>query len=202
MEYRIMLDYAGQMDVIDRVMKGEDLHAVTAELLGVKRDTAKTLNFAILYGTGADALAAMLGCTAREAKSVKTKYFRGLPQVRQLLWDIKSVGERRGYIDNRFGRRYRCADLRMSYKLPNYLIQGTGADVIKYAMVEIATLLKGARTKMVLQVHDELLFYLAPGEEYLIERIQFIMEQTYPSFNGMRLKTDVGISDKSWGDIE
>ena len=167
----------------------------------MKRDTAKTLNFAILYGTGANALADMLGCTSLQAKAIKAKYFRGLPQVSKLVRDIKSVGERRGYIDNRFGRRYRCADYKMSYKLPNYLIQGTGADVIKHAMVEIAAMLEGKRTKMVLQVHDELIFYLADGEEHLIEEIKGVMESQYCPFHGMKLTTSTGISEKSWGDI-
>lgn len=202
MEYRLFLDYAEQQDVIDRVMDGEDLHQVTAEMLGVERKTAKTLNFAILYGTGAENLAQMLGCTKSDAQRIKQKYFRALPQVSKLIRNIQKAGERRGWIENRFGRRYSCDDFRMSYKLPNYLFQGTGADVIKHAMVDIHRMLSSFKTNMFLQVHDEIIFYLHKDEYHLIDKIKNIMENSYESFTNMKLTVSYGTSSESWGHID
>ena len=200
-EYRIMLDYAGQHDMIAAINDGADVHQVTADKLKVSRTAAKTLNFAILYGTGNANLAHMLSCTLTQAKNIKLRYFRELPAVAKLIRQVKQTGETRGYIKNKYGRRYWCSDYKFSYKLPNYLIQGTGADVIKHAMVKIDAYLQDKRSKMVLQVHDELLLYLHKDEEHIVEDIEQIMMEAYIPMNKMGLTVDRGLSDLSWGDI-
>jgi DNA polymerase-1 len=197
-EYRIMLDYANEKGVISDVMDGKDVHQATADLVGVSRKTAKTLNFMILYGGGVDKLALALGCTRSQAIRIRRDYFRALPMVARLINNIKRRGESRGFIFNRYGRRYWCSDYRFSYKLPNYLIQGTGADVIKHAMVKLDGVLQGQKSKLVLTVHDELLFYLHDDEHDLIPMIKGIMRGVYKPKNGMYLTTSAGISKKSW----
>ena len=200
-EYRIMLDYAGQHDMIAAINAGADVHQVTADKLGVSRTAAKTLNFAILYGTGNANLAQMLKCSLADAKSIKQKYFRELPAVAKLIRQVKQTGESRGYIKNKYGRIYRCPNYEMSYRLPNYLVQGTGADVIKHAMVKIYEYLKEKLSTLVLQIHDELLFYLHKDEEHIVEDIEQIMMEAYIPMNKMGLTVDRGLSDLSWGDI-
>jgi len=201
-EYRIMLDYAGQHDMIAAINAGADVHQVTADKLKVSRTAAKTLNFAILYGTGNANLAHMLSCTLTQAKNIKLRYFRELPAVAKLIRQVKQTGESRGYIKNKYGRIYWCSDYKFSYKLPNYLIQGTGADVIKHAMVQIYEYLKDKRSTMILQIHDEILMYLHKDEEGIVEDIEQIMVDAYTPMNNMGLTVSSSTSDISWGDID
>jgi DNA polymerase-1 len=197
-EYRLMLDYAGEERMIRQVLQGADIHQLTAELLHVSRKRAKTLNFMTLYGGGINKLALALDVHTHAAKEIREAYFAKLPKVARFIRQVAKRGEDRGFIFNRFGRRFWCSDYKFSYKLPNHLIQGTGADVIKHAMVQIHELLKGCKTRMVLQVHDELIFYLADGEEHLVPELRRIMENIYQPFNGMKLTTDARISSTSW----
>jgi DNA polymerase-1 len=197
-EYRLMLDYAGEDRIIRQVLQGADIHQLTADLLHVSRKRAKTLNFMTLYGGGIQKLAKSLDVNVSTAREIRDAYFAKLPKVAQFIRQVAKRGEDRGYIFNRFGRRFWCADYSHSYKLPNHLIQGTGADVIKHAMVRVHELLKGRKTRMVLQVHDELIFYLAHGEEHLVPEIRSIMESVYQPFNGMKLTTSAQVSNLSW----
>lgn len=197
-EYRLMLDYAGEKKLISKVMQGADVHQATADLLKVSRKQAKTLNFMILYGGGIDKLSAALGCGRVEATRIRNEYFQKLPNVASLLKRVKQKGEDVGFIRNKFGRIYWCPDLRYSYKLPNHLIQGAGADVIKFAMVQMQPLLRYRKSRLVLQVHDELLFYLSDEEEHLVDELRAVMESIYKPFNGMKLTTSASISKHSW----
>ena len=194
MEYRLMAAYANEQEIIRRVMGGEDFHEVAAELFGVERDPAKTLNFAVLYGAGDEKLAVMLGVSLKEAKQLRLKYFMALSKVETLIEQIKRTGKVRGYVTNWFGRNL-YADPQHVYALPNHLIQSGGADVVKLAMVQIAAELP--QIPMVLQVHDQLVFEVAPHQFGYLSRIQEIMESAFPPMNGMALKVDVEWSDKS-----
>jgi len=197
-EYRLMLDYAGEKGMIHKVMGGADVHQATADLLLISRKRAKTLNFMVLYGGGIQKLAAALDVNIMTAREIRDAYFYKLPKVAYFIKQVAKRGEERGFIYNKFGRRFWCSDYSFSYKLPNHLIQGTGADVIKHAMVKIHCLLKDYQTKMALQVHDELIFYLKDGEEEVVPKIREIMGSVYDPFNGMKLITDAKISDRSW----
>lgn len=188
MEYRIMAAYANEEAIIKRVMAGEDFHAVAASLFGVERTPAKTINFAVLYGAGDEKLARMLGISIQEAKRLKLKYFMALPRVERLIDKIKSTGKARGYVTNWFGRNLYAAPEHV-YALPNHLIQSGGADVVKVAMVRIAE--EFPDIPMVLQVHDQLVFEVRPDQYIFLPRIKEIMEQAFPTMNGMSLKVDV-----------
>ncbi len=194
MEYYLMIAYANEVDIIKSIMNGADFHQATADLFGIKRKEAKTLNFAILYGAGNEKLAGMLGVSVSEAARLKTKYFMALPKVEAFVDKVIRTGRSRGYVRNWIGRRL-YADYNHCYALPNHLIQGGGADVVKVAMVQIAEQLPDA--KMVLQIHDQLVFDLAPEQCWMIPRIKDIMESVFPDMNGVRLKVDVSWSDKS-----
>lgn len=196
-EYKLMLDYAGETALLDAIIAGEDVHQATADLIGMPRRYAKNVNFAILYGAGIDKLASMIGKSPQEAKEIKRYYFSKLPKVKRLISEVKYAAERRGYIFNWLGRRFQCDDVRFSYKMPNALIQGSGADVIKVAMTRIPDVLGDNR--MVLQVHDELLFYIRDEEVGdVVPRIKGVMESVYPAKHGVTLTTEASVSKKSW----
>lgn len=200
MEYRMMADYAGENHVITAVMGGADFHQVTADMFGVSRKYAKTLNFAILYGAGVNKIAAMLGISVEEATRLKNKYFMALPKVEQLVDDVIAVGRGRGYVRSWSGRKL-YADREFCYALPNHLIQSGGADVVKKAMIEIDEYInrEGNDIKMVLQIHDQLIFEVpidAPSQWIL--DIKEIMESQYISRTGaMRLVVDISESEIS-----
>lgn len=194
MEYRMMAAYANEKHVIKEVMNGADFHQTTADLLGIPRKQAKTLNFAILYGAGIGKIANMLDCAPAEAKRLKTKYFLGLPRVESLVDSIIRTGRSRGYVSNWLGRKLR-AEYDTAYALPNHLIQGGGADVVKRAMVQLykAELHNG----LCLQIHDQLVWDV-PREwaKAYHQEIKEILENIW-TMNNMKLVVDMSWSDKS-----
>lgn len=196
MEYRMMAAYANETEIIKRVMSGEDFHRVTATLFNVARKTAKTLNFAILYGAGIPKLAGMLGVMRLEARRLKDRYFMALPKVEQFVDKVIDTGRRRGYVINWLGRKLYAA-YEFCYALPNHLIQGGGADVVKMAMVLIGE--EMPFLNMVLQVHDQLVFDMPPEHEKYIPRIKEIMESIWEK-NGMKLTVDISVSRRSFAE--
>lgn len=208
MEYRMMLDYAGQMDVIRKILdEGLDVHEATAALMGTDRKSAKTLNFLLLYGGGIDKLAAALGVTRLKAKQLKRQYFRSLPRVEDFTQKVMNTVERRGFIFNWAGRvnhfpkfRNKEGKLdRFAYRGPNHLIQGGCADVVRMAMPNIQDYLAPHRSRMLLQVHDELLFEMHKSELHLVDDLRRIMETTYPHRH-LPLTCGVDHSWVSWAD--
>ncbi len=203
-EYRLMLAYAKQANIIDQVMSGMDLHEATAKLVGVTRKQAKTLNFAILYGAGNDKLAGMLSISVVEASILRAKYFQALPMVMHLINDVKNTVSSRGYVHNWLGRKlYLPNNLKAAaYAVPNHLIQSGGADICKRAMVEIAPELKGTDIKMQKQVHDQLVFQVPDDQYDKLPRIKMIMEDVFPTKNNMRMAVDVSWSKKSFAEAD
>jgi DNA polymerase I-like protein with 3'-5' exonuclease and polymerase domains len=195
-EFRMMLDYAGEKDLIAAIMNGADVHQATADMLGISRKFAKTINFGLLYGMGPMKLAAALGISLAEAKGLMTLYFGKLPKVKRFIDQVIRAGEGRGFIFNWYGRRSNIAMRKWAYILPNHLIQGGCADVIKVAMNRIDD--AGFKSPMLLQVHDELLIECPFGAEREVEKIRQIMEKAYTPQNGMYLTTSVEHSFKSW----
>jgi DNA polymerase-1 len=111
---------------------------------------------------------------------------------------VKSTGQTHGYVHNFLHRKFSCTR-DTSYKLPNHLIQGSGADVIKVAMVKLYEYLLPKKSNMILQVHDELLFEIHKRELDIIEDIKDIMTNVYPSKNGIKLSVEETYY-KSWGE--
>jgi DNA polymerase-1 len=198
MEYRLMADYAGELEMIEAINAGEDPHTFVARMLDILRKQAKTVNFGLLYGMGIGSLGDMLGLDFASAKGLKQRYFRRLPRVENLFEASKTIAMSRGYIFNAYGRRVFLDEPKWAYKLVNYLIQGTGADIIRHAMVKIHKLLLPMQSAMVAQIHDELLFEIHKSELHIIPELVAIMENEYQPFNGMKLTAGASWSAKSW----
>lgn len=209
MEYRLMLDYAGELKVIEQVLDGMDIHEATGKMLDLEREKAKKQNFMLIYGGGVQKLATMLGISYEEAMHLKNEYFARLPKIISFVNDVKRVAEQRGFIHNWAGRRcyfpqYRGKDgklTRGTHAAPNHLIQGGCADVVKKAMIECAQhiIKKKARTRLILQVHDELIFEAPRNEFDLIPELKKIMESVY-KFKYLPLTAGIDHSFTSWED--
>lgn len=200
MEYRMMLDYAQEVELIEKVKGGLDIHQATAQMMGVTRKEAKTLNFMLLYGGGAQKLADALGIPLEKAQALKARYFQALPGVMRFIKHVQDTIYTRGYIRNWAGRRCYFPDVRRAYKGPNYLIQGGCADVNKFGLNAIDEYLLDKMSKLVLTIHDENPIEVHESEAHFVPReVQKLMESVYP---GKRLGLTVGMewSAKSLGD--
>jgi DNA polymerase-1 len=215
-ELRVFAHYSGDPAFIEAFGGDEDIHARTAsEILGVPiqavtpdmRRIAKAINFGIIYGMGAQKLGEELGIDLRTAKDyISTYYDRYQGVVRYREETIASAREK-GYVTTLFNRRRYLPDInhknrvmraeaeRMAINTP---IQGTAADLIKKAMISIHDRLQteGLKTRMLLQVHDELVFEMPEDETHsLPQMVKEEMEGVYPL--AVPLKVDVSIG-KNW----
>lgn len=198
-EYRMMLDYARANDLIDKVLGGLDVHTATAEVAGVTRDDAKTVNFLTLYGGGIAKLAAGLGTTEKRAKEIQASIFDAAPEIRSFIRQVIRTAENRGHIFNWLGRVSYFPKRNLCYKAPNTLIQGGAGDVNKVAMNECDEMLAGRESNIMLNIHDEICFEMHYDEAHLLQEIKHIMETVYPH---QRLPLTCGIewSAKSLAD--
>ena len=158
---------------------GIPLSEVSAE----QRRVAKTANFGIMYGISAFGLAQRLHCSRSEAKKIIDDYFLSFPAIRSFIDDTVSFARESGYVETLFGRRRYLPDIvsknatlrsLAERNAVNAPIQGTSADIIKLAMIAIDRRIReeGLQSKMVLQIHDELLFELPLGE---LEKLRSIV---------------------------
>jgi DNA polymerase-1 len=200
MEYRMLADYAGETDLIRKILDGLDPHTAVAQMLGIDRKSAKTINFGLLYGLGKDKLAKSLKIPAQEAVNLKNLYFSRLTRIQRLMYKIQDTAKGRGYVINKYGRRYYLDDPKFAYRMLNHLIQGSSADVVRHAMVKIHDYLEnsGLKSKMLIQVHDELLFEIHEDELHIIPMLRGIMEDEYKPHNMMTLSCGVEWSPYSW----
>ena len=217
-ELRLAAAIANVPPLKEAFAAGEDIHARTAgELFGeVTRDTrarAKTINFAILYGISRWGLAGRLGVSAEEAQAMIDTYFQRFPGIQRYIHDTLSSVREKGYSETLFGRK--CWFPRINSKNQaerqgseraaiNAPIQGTSADIIKRAMVRMGPALAEAglpQVKMLLQVHDELVFELPEGDvEAASPVIRRVMaEAALPAVHiDVPLGVDIGFG-ASWG---
>lgn len=207
MEFRLMLDYAGQEDLIEKIKQGEDPHDSTAALTGIERKAAKTLNFGILYRMGLAKLGKALGITEATAGDFRKQYFARMPKVKRFIYEAPKSQERRGFTFSWAGRRFYLdgarnedGSFKWSFKAANAIIQGGCADVCKLAMVEVSRYLGMHRSRMVLQVHDECLFEVHKSELHIIETLKSIMESAYP-YRSLPLTCSVAYSEVSFHDM-
>ncbi len=216
-ELRIMAHLSEDRSLIDSFINGEDVHRRTAsEIFNIApesvtpemRRRAKAVNFGIMYGLSAYGLSVQLGVHSREAKEYIDAYFTRHSGVRDFIAKTLDETTRQGYAMTLFGRRRPIPELASDNKVTRSLgerlavntpIQGSAADLIKTAMINIGRRLKddGFRAKMVLQVHDELVFE-APEEE--AERVKelAVHEMEGAADFKVPLKVDVGVG-KNWG---
>ena len=183
-ELRIMAHLSCDTHLTQAFRDGVDVHAATAakifripveEVTREQRGMAKTANFGIMYGISSFGLAQRLHLSRTAAKELIDGYFEAFPAIRGFIDDSISFARENGYVETLFGRRRYLPDISArnatvralaERNAVNAPIQGTSADIIKLAMIRVAEKLKeeGLRSRMVLQIHDELLFE-APAEE-------------------------------------
>ena len=191
-ELRLVADLSHDKTMLDAFAHGHDIHAITAariyhkpleQVTGDERRKAKTANFGILYGISAFGLAQRLNIPRDEAKMLIDGYYATFPQVRDYIDRSIAQAREKGYVTTLYGRRRMLPDINSRNAVVrgfsernaiNAPIQGTAADVIKLAMVRIYQRFEqeGIKSKMILQVHDELNFDVIPSE---LDRVQHIV---------------------------
>mgnify|MGYP007083429600 CR=1 FL=1 len=198
-ELRLMYAYANQWNMIDAINMGLDPHTSTSELIGSSRNIAKRYAFMLLYGSGIPKIAKTLGITEDQARLYYTRFTTRLPMVMALLNQIKHTAVSRGHVYNWMGRKLHLpGGIRANaYAVPNHLIQSSGADICKKAMVEVAPLLHKSGAKLHTQIHDALVFQWPTENLDQIEEIKQTMEGVWPVKNGMGMAVDVKYSNKS-----
>jgi DNA polymerase I len=217
-ELRIAAHMADVPQLREAFAAGEDIHALTAqELFGeVNRDTrgrAKTINFAILYGISRWGLAQRLGVTPDEAQAMIDRYFERFPGINRYIADTLTQARERGFTTTLFGRKTHFPKIKASNPNErqgaeraaiNAPIQGTSADIIKRAMAKMGPALEKAglaHVRMLLQVHDELVFELPEGD---VEAAKPVIRDVMASAAepAVRLSVPLGVEvghGSSWG---
>ncbi|AUI55344.1 DNA polymerase I [Prevotella jejuni] len=212
-ELRIMAHLSEDENMMEAFREGHDIHRATAakiwhedidKVTDAQRKKAKQANFGIIYGITTYGLAQRMDISNTEAKDLIQDYFRTFPKVQAYMEHAKEVARAKGYAETLFHRRRYLADINSrnatvrgfaERNAINAPIQGTEADIIKVAMVRIWERFKkeGIRSKMILQVHDELNFSVYPEEREQVERIVIEeMQNAYP------LNVPL-IADAGWG---
>lgn len=200
----MMLNYAGEQSIIDLVLGGLDVHQATADLLGISRYRAKQINFMLIYGGGNQKLADLLGCTYAEAQQAIKDYFAKLPKISAFVQQVRRVATERGVLRNWYGRRYVFDNPDWIHTTaPNHLIQGGCADVLKIALIRCHEYLqqRGAFSRIVLNVHDEIVFELEKGELHYARDLVEIMEGVYTT-GALKLTAGAAFSWRSLADKE
>ncbi|MBR4337206.1 MAG: DNA polymerase I [Bacteroidaceae bacterium] len=212
-ELRIMAHLSGDKNLIEAFLEGEDIHAATAakvfkkplgEVTREERSKAKTANFGIIYGISVFGLAERMGVSRGEAKELIDNYFITYPNVRRYMDESIALAREKGYVETLFHRKRYLPDINShnanvrGYAERNAInapIQGSAADIIKVAMNRIYERFRaeGIRSKMILQVHDELNFSVFPEEK---ERVQQIVIEAME--NAVHLTVPL-IADCGWG---
>ncbi|CAH0282130.1 DNA polymerase I [Chryseobacterium sp. Bi04] len=183
-ELRLIAEISGEDNMIKAFQDGEDIHASTAaklfkipleEVSKVQRSQAKTVNFGIIYGQGAFALAEQTGLSRTEAKQMIEAYFETYPKLKKYMAEQVNKAREMGYVETILGRKRHLKDINSNNfvvrghaerNAVNAPVQGSAADIVKIAMIKIDRELEEQqlKTKMLLQVHDELVFE-TPADE-------------------------------------
>ncbi|MBL7781539.1 MAG: DNA polymerase I [Saprospiraceae bacterium] len=191
-ELRLIAEISGDEAMLDAFQKGLDIHTATAagvygvpldQVTSEQRRAAKTVNFSIIYGAGASNLSQQLGIKRTEAKELIENYFKQYSGLKRYMTDIVEFARSKGYVETLLGRRRKLRDIdsrngmmrSMAERIAiNTPIQGTAADLIKVAMIQIweAMRAEGFQSNMILQVHDELVFDVRKDE---LERLKPIV---------------------------
>lgn len=188
-ELRILAHVAGDEHLTDAFVRGQDIHARTAaeilnkDIAGItpaERSNAKAVNFGIVYGISDFGLARNTGLTRAKAGEYIRRYFAEFPGVRRYMDEIVRQAHTNGYVRTLWGRIRYIKELASSnYNIRSFgeraalntPIQGSAADIIKIAMIRVAERLQNTGSRLVLQVHDELIVYAKEGEEELVKSI-------------------------------
>ncbi|MBC8101910.1 MAG: DNA polymerase I [Cytophagales bacterium] len=218
-ELRLFAHVSKDPELVAAFSSGEDIHKYTAsriygvpvdEVTGDMRRASKTVNYAVIYGISEFALGRRLGISMSAAKELKTSYFTRFPGVRRYLDETVAFAKEHGYVQTLFGRRryipdinsrvfqFRQAAERAAANMP---IQGSSADIMKVAMIRVYEMLRKEKfhAKMLLQVHDELLFETTEDEvRPLADKVYEAMSGAYPLDVALDVEVKTG---KSWADV-
>lgn len=215
-ELRLLAHFTQDKVLVDAFNHDKDIHMQTAIALfgeedaSAKRGVAKTVNFGLLYGMGQKKLSDTLGITTKEAKEIIEKYFYSFPTVRSYFRSIVDASKEYGYVETLLKRRryfdyenatpmFRAAFERESV---NSVFQGSASDLIKLSMNKIHKLIKEEKlnAKMLLQIHDELIFEVDADEaEALGNKFRDIMQNIIQL--NIPLKASLNIGD-NWGELK
>ncbi len=218
-DLRALAHISQDAELIATFQRDEDVHTHTAsEVFGVPdsevtpkmRRAAKTINFGVIYGMSGYGLQQATDLTREEAELFISTYFSRYPGIKSYIEDTKKQAAKLGYVQTVLGRRRYIPEINSTNRLAreaaermaiNMPVQGTSADIIKIAMVELhrQMIKRDMKTRMTLQVHDELVFEVLPGE---LEAIKQLVQDIMP--NAMKLivplKIDIKVG-KNWGDM-
>ena len=215
-ELRLMADFSSDEIMLDAFRHGKDIHAITAgkifhkpteEVSANERRAAKTANFGIIYGISAFGLATRLGIPRGEAKEIIDNYFATFPTIKKYMSDSVEFAREHGYVETKSGRKRILPDINSrnpvvrGYAERNAMnapLQGTAADVIKIAMVRIYDEIKerGLRSRMIMQIHDELNFNVIPEE--LPELQEIVERQMEGAYRGSVTLTASSGTGRNW----
>ncbi len=215
-ELRLMAHLSRDKALIDAFLGGEDIHSATAahlygktpqEVTADERRRAKTANFGIIYGISAFGLAQRLDIANRDAKELIESYFASYPDVKRYMDEAVANATQSGFVETMFLRRRQLRDIQSSNRTVrgvaernaiNAPIQGSAADIMKLAMVEIARRFKaeGLASKMIMQVHDEVVIDTLRSE---LEDVKRIVKQAMESVAALRVPLIAEVnSGHSW----
>lgn len=208
-ELRIAAHFSGDRNMLEIFRQGKDIHTATAQELGIDRKIAKTVNFSILYGVSAYGLSDTLEIPHEEAQILIDKYFLAFPQLKNYITKIISLATRQGYVQTLFGRKRYIPELhspierirkfgeRVAINTP---FQGTAADIIKLAMLAISHKQSAISHKLILQVHDELVFEV---REEKAQDFAKIFKEEMENVVKLKIPLLVDISaGNNWGELE
>lgn len=215
-ELRVLAHLSGDERLIEAYKSAQDIHAITAsqvfhipldEVTPLQRRNAKAVNFGIVYGISAFGLSEDLSISRKEAVEYIDKYFETYPQVKSFLNGLVESAKEQGYVTTMFGRRRPIPELKSGNFMQrsfgervamNSPIQGTAADIIKIAMIRVDRRLReeGLKSRLILQVHDELLIETYLSEE---EQVKEILSQEMRQAADLKVELEIDMHDgKNW----
>ena len=215
-ELRIMAHLSCDTHLIEAFRKGQDVHAMTAakifgispdEVTSDQRRIAKTANFGIMYGISSFGLAQRLKIGRAEAKKIIEDYFANFPAISSFIEDTLAVTRENGYVETIFGRRRYLPDINSKNgtvrslaerNAVNAPIQGTAADIIKLAMINVDRRIakEGLKSRMILQIHDELVFDAVADE---VEKLEAIVKEEMENVTRLSIPLTVECNHgKNW----
>lgn len=215
-ELRVLAHMSGDEQLIDAYRQEEDIHRITAskvfhtpfeEVTDLQRRNAKAVNFGIVYGISSFGLSQDLSISKKEAAQYIEQYFETYPRVKEFIDKLVTDAKEKGYTETMFGRRRPIPELSSSNFMQrsfgervamNAPIQGTAADIIKIAMIKVWKALKeeGLKSRLILQVHDELLIETAQEEE---ARVREILTENMKSAADLAVTLEIDLhTGKNW----
>ncbi len=210
-ELRLLAHFSEDPTMLKAFKENQDIHRQTAaEVLGkdpnkitkAERESAKAVNFGLMYGQSSFGLARQLGISRKEAKEYITNYFNRFGKVKGYLDSLKELAEEKGYSETMFGRKRFLPDIRSTNRniksgaeriAINSPIQGTAADILKLAMININKIMdsKSYKSKLLLQIHDELVFEVFEDE---LQEVQSLVQKEMEGVVKLKVPLDVAVA--------